>query len=1086
MAPNFDPTLGGSMRTSFRALVAPIVLGLGIAGGSAAVSDALAQPSLTEGYSLVATWKTTSASTDIPQLERPGGIDVASDDTIYVVDNRSDKAYHLSSTGQVQQAWDVPGVGSPVDVAVSGSRVYVLGDAASAIYDRDGSNRRNWNASGRGIAVGANQRVYVSRLERGAAVFDVFDVDGVKLATLSDENFPVLSAFGMDVGPDGRLYLAADGAVYRFDLGGPGGVTANALLRVPRAIETSDILDVAVDASGRVYAVMQSGRMVAWDAAGAYVAELGVAGARWLAVGPGGGAVLSIISASGFNGLARVANRNDFKTAAQRWGEGNDTLGEIDAPRRVSTGPSGQALVLDQLERIQAWSRDGQPQQQWRVGGYAADVIGGAAWPCHASGRELACKMLDPAADWRFAFPETAYVTAADGDASRIAALDLADQQVWLFDRAGGQQGRWPLSTSGDPAYIAVSDVAIEGDKVYLADQADTRIDVRNLDGSRAGSIALLVNPLRVAAAGGRVYVLARDGRVWKYDGAGTLIAVFEPSPDGTPNDVAAAADGRVYVPDPPQDRVLVFDPNGNPPSRIPDIASDKCQVAVDKTAAPASLFQGESATVQLRVSGACPLGDGRLDVALIVDESGSMSGAPMAAAQSAALAFLNELNPKGAQVAVISFDTTATVLQPLTADLRAVVRAIARLDPGGQTNYIDALDKAAAELAGPIARDDVPQVAVMMTDGKPTNRPGVEEAADRLKATPATLYTIGLGLTVNQDLLKTMASRSDYFFSAPSEAELADVYRAIARRITAVKVIEQATVTDQLPADMALELGSVFPPPSSWDPGSRTLAWQLSGVPASGDTLSYRVKPRLTGLRPTNVHAEITYVDASGESGGAVFPIPEVIVFQKNDWKALLPILYRNRCSPQRADVILAFDTSRSMLEPAGDGSSRTKLEAAVAAGRTFLANMAFPGDQAALVSFNDQVRLVRGLTGSRGDLLFGLNELTTQPGTRIDLGIEASVSEMLGPRHLPANNPVIILLTDGRPSAGTENAVLRAAGTARSLGASLFTIGLGPDTDRLLLGLVAGRQDRSFFAPNAAALEQIYDSIAGKALCE
>jgi len=538
-------------------------------------------------------------------------------------------------------------------------------------------------------------------------------------------------------------------------------------------------------------------------------------------------------------------------------------------------------------------------------------------------------------------------------------------------------------------------------------------------------------------------------------------------------------------VPDPPNNRVLVFDPTGAVPDRIPDVDSDKCVVRVDKVASPIQVEQGDPVTVQLRVAGSCPLGDGRLDVAMVIDESGSMSGAPMAAAQSAALAFLNELNPNGAQVAVVSFDTTATVLQPLTSDLRAVVRAIAKLDPGGQTNYIDALDKARAELTGPAARDDVPQVAVMMTDGKPTNRPGVEDAADRLKSVPVSLYTIGLGLTVNQDLLRSMASRPDFFFSAPSEAELADVYRAIARRITAVRVIDSATITDIVPADMQVDLGSTFPRHSNWDSATRTLTWQLSAVPASGDTISYRVRPTVTGLRPTNVRADIVYVDASGEPGSEIFPIPEIIVFE-GEKLIYLPISYRNLCKAQRADVILAFDTSGSMQEPAGDGTSRTKLQAAVAAGRAFLNTMTLPGDQAAIVSFNQRARVVRGLTGSRGDLLFGLNEIGTAPGTRIDLGIEAAISELLGPRRNPANNPVIILLTDGRPTAGTEGEVLRDAGTARGLGFNLFTIGLGPSVDRLLLSLVAGSQDRSFFAPNAATLDQIYSSIAGKALCE
>jgi len=380
--------------------------------------------------------------------------------------------------------------------------------------------------------------------------------------------------------------------------------------------------------------------------------------------------------------------------------------------------------------------------------------------------------------------------------------------------------------------------------------------------------------------------------------------------------------------------------------------------------------------------------------------------------------------------------------------------------------------------------------------NGRPAGRYGSATAASatisvashshvpgRLKDAGVTLFTIGFGTTVDADLLTSMASTPDLYFEAPSEAELADVYREIARRITAVRLLKRATVTDELPVDMVYENGSAVPPARV---NGRTLTWDLVDVPATGRALTYRVRPLQTGRRPTNVRAVLDYIDAGDQVGQSVFPVPEITVIRRAVWDAYLPILYKNRCQPQRADVVLAIDASSSMTEPERPGSATTKRDAAIRSARSFVGAMEFPGDQASIVSFNSAARVVEPLTGSRAALNFALNGLVTGQGTRIDLGLKAATAELLSGRHKRLNNPVIVLLTDGQPSAGTEGAVLSAARDARGLGFTVFAVGLGSDADMSILSLIAGKSDRAFFAPDAAALASIYDRIAGKVLCE
>lgn len=1071
------------MPTANRPFALALLAGLILAIGARQPAPAEAQTPLPEGYRLVATWKTTAPSSAFPQMDRPLGIDVADDNTIYVADSRRNQVYHLNDQGGRITDWSDGSIGSLVDIVASSDRVYILGQTAGVIRRRDGTLVKPWPvAGGQGVAFGPDRRVYVSRVVQGRGVIEVYDVDGNKLETWKDDNYSILSAYGLDVGSDGRVYLAADGAVYIFSPNGSGGGRVTAALRLPRGIEGAIVVDVAFDTAARIYATVESGYMVVWN--GTTPTQKQIDGVKRLAVGPGGGMVFTVDDGT-FRGLSHMPDRSKLQDALVQWGAKKDeTLGQIDVPRRAAVATTGDVFLLDSLQRVQRWSSAGLPQEQWPVAEYMVDVAGGANRPCYITGRQIRCIVSASPLDWFIEVPPTGWLNALDGDASRLAALDLADQKVWLYGRDKTLEDSWPLPIDpGDTRFRAISDIATSGNLVYLADQGGNRIDIRNLDGSQNSILDLPTGPVRVSVVAGDIYVLGSDGWIWKYGSDKKLKAVWQPAADGgTPNDIAAEAGGRVYVTDPKNDRVLVYAPGGTP-GTVPARVDERCLVTVDKRAAPPEVLQGELATIQLTVKGACPLGDGRLDVVLVIDQSGSMQGSAMAAAQTAALAFLNELNPAGAQVGVVGFSNGAEVHQPLGSDLSGAVRAIAGLVASGQTDYLSALEKARSEATGPASRPDVPHVVVMMTDGRPTTRQGVEDKATELKRAGVTLFTIGFGTTIDPELLKIMASSPDLYFDAPSEAELADVYREVARRITSARLLKTATVTDELPADMVYENGSAVPPARI---NGRTLTWELTNVPATGRTLSFRVRAKQTGRRPTNVRAVVDYIDASDQPGQLIFPVPQITVLRPSIWYSYLPILYKNQCKPQRADVILTMDSSLSMTEPERPGSLTTKLQAAVRSARSFIDAMGFPGDQAAIVQFNGSARLVEPLTGSRPALNFALNNLTTASGTRIDLGLQAATRELIGSRRIRGNNPVIVLLTDGQPTEGSANAALTAARDARSLGFTLFAVGLGDDAELTFLQQLAGRRDRAFLAPDAASLALIYERIAGKVLCE
>lgn len=80
------------------------------------------------------------------------------------------------------------------------------------------------------------------------------------------------------------------------------------------------------------------------------------------------------------------------------------------------------------------------------------------------------------------------------------------------------------------------------------------------------------------------------------------------------------------------------------------------------------------------------------LEVALIMDTSGSMEGAPLAAAQEAAVQFVSAM-PSVVEISVVEFSTQATLLSGFTTDRDETTAALSGLSAGGWTAMYDAIE---------------------------------------------------------------------------------------------------------------------------------------------------------------------------------------------------------------------------------------------------------------------------------------------------------------------------------------------------------------------------------------------------------
>ncbi len=129
------------------------------------------------------------------------------------------------------------------------------------------------------------------------------------------------------------------------------------------------------------------------------------------------------------------------------------------------------------------------------------------------------------------------------------------------------------------------------------------------------------------------------------------------------------------------------------------------------------------------------------VSVALLLDTTGSMQAA-LPALKNAAIKLMSDLRA-GDSVAVYSFNSSVTELQPFTTDISAAKRAVLRTQALGETALYDALARVSRDLAGRPGK----KVIVVFTDGNDNSSTLTTDTAIlRAKATGVPVYTIAQG----------------------------------------------------------------------------------------------------------------------------------------------------------------------------------------------------------------------------------------------------------------------------------------------------------------------------------------------------
>ncbi|GGK39094.1 hypothetical protein GCM10010124_34880 [Pilimelia terevasa] len=254
-------------------------------------------------------------------------------------------------------------------------------------------------------------------------------------------------------------------------------------------------------------------------------------------------------------------------------------------------------------------------------------------------------------------------------------------------------------------------------------------------------------------------------------------------------------------------------------------LAGARITVAADGVDLPATVAP---------VAGAAGSGVRRA-VVLVLDTSGSMAGARIAAARAAAADYAAAA-PAGVALGLIAVADTARTVLPPTADRAAFRAAVARLAAAGNTALFDGVARAAAALdpeVDPAAGAYVERRAVVLSDGEDRgSRTSAAALAATLAASPVVVDAVRFGEASDAQLRGFTAPTGGRVVGAGDAARLRAVFRSMAAGL-----------------GPPVRVFAAVPPQLAGRPATLTVRAVAGGVTAGGQTpVTFRVDTSVGG----------------------------------------------------------------------------------------------------------------------------------------------------------------------------------------------------------------------------------------------
>lgn len=280
------------------------------------------------------------------------------------------------------------------------------------------------------------------------------------------------------------------------------------------------------------------------------------------------------------------------------------------------------------------------------------------------------------------------------------------------------------------------------------------------------------------------------------------------------------------------------------------------------------------------------------LNIALVIDRSGSMEGRPLAEACKAAGVVVDRLSAND-RCTVAVYDTTAQTLVPLlpASEKNRFHTALSSVQTGGSTDLHAGWLEGAATLTPVTGETSISRV-ILLSDGQAnaglTDPAAICSDVQRLAASGVTTSTLGLGHGFNEALMTDMAragrGRAHYGRTAddllgPLTEEL-DLLDAIAARRIACRIKPSADVNIEVLNTLPVASNGTYPMPD--------VAWESETVIAVRLSLPAHMTVSETLFELLSVRA--TFLDADGQETTIDAEPLVLTVLDEVEWQALPP----------------------------------------------------------------------------------------------------------------------------------------------------------------------------------------------------
>ncbi len=195
------------------------------------------------------------------------------------------------------------------------------------------------------------------------------------------------------------------------------------------------------------------------------------------------------------------------------------------------------------------------------------------------------------------------------------------------------------------------------------------------------------------------------------------------------------------------------------------------------------------------------------VDIAIVMDTSGSMEGTPLEDAKLAAEACVENMDTDVQKLSIVSYNSEAGTVVEKTDSQEKLNFGISQLSAGGDTNISQGISEGLNSLEGGKAGT---KAVILMTDGQDNSgQEAMDEVISRADSEDISVYTVGLG-DVNEEYLKDIAQRTGgKYILADNTTELEDIYVTLQKYIINNYVLTY-TVTDNSEEEARYLMASV------------------------------------------------------------------------------------------------------------------------------------------------------------------------------------------------------------------------------------------------------------------------------------